>query len=52
MIDYSKFSKISPTAYADALEREQFMDIGIKSRMDTYPTHYRKSLHGKMSSWG
>ncbi len=30
MIDYSKFKQISPTAYADGLERKQFMDIGIK----------------------
>ncbi len=30
MIDYSKFSQISPTAYADGLERKQFMDLGIK----------------------
>lgn len=30
MNDYSKFRAISPTAYADALERQQFMDIGIK----------------------
>ena len=30
MTDYSKFSEISPTAYADGLERQQFMDIGIK----------------------
>ena len=31
MTDYSKFAEISPTAYADGLERQQFMDIGIKS---------------------
>ena len=30
MIDYAKFRDISPTAYADGLERKQFMDIGIK----------------------
>ena len=30
MTDYSKFREISPTAYADALERQQVMDIGIK----------------------
>ena len=30
MTDYSKFREISPTAYADGLERQQFMDIGIK----------------------
>ena len=30
MTDYSKLKKISPTAYADALSRQQFMDIGIK----------------------
>ena len=30
MNDYSKFRDISPTAYADALERKQFMDIGIR----------------------
>lgn len=30
MIDYAKFREISPTAYADGLERKQFMDIGIK----------------------
>ena len=30
MTDYSKFREISPTAYADALERQQFMDINIK----------------------
>lgn len=30
MTDYSKFRKLSPTAYADALGREQFMDMGIK----------------------
>jgi regulator of RNase E activity RraA len=30
MSDYSKFREISPTAYADGLERQQFMDIGIK----------------------
>lgn len=29
MTDCSKFREISPTAYADALERQQFMDIGI-----------------------
>lgn len=29
MPDYAKFRKLSPTAYADALSREQFMDIGI-----------------------
>lgn len=30
MTDYSKFREISPTAYADVLERKQVMDIGIK----------------------
>ena len=30
MTDYSKYRKISPTAYADVLERKQVMDIGIK----------------------
>ena len=30
MTDYSKYREISPTAYADALSRQQFMDIGIK----------------------
>ena len=30
MNDYSRFRDISPTAYADALDRQQFMDIGIK----------------------
>ena len=30
MTDYSKYREISPTAYADGLSRQQFMDIGIK----------------------
>ncbi|WP_299411266.1 RraA family protein [Acaryochloris sp. IP29b_bin.148] len=30
MTHYSKFKALSPTAYADALGREQFMDIGIR----------------------
>lgn len=30
MPDYTEFRTLSPTAYADALGREQFMDIGIK----------------------
>lgn len=30
MTQYSKFRALSPTAYADALGRKQFMDIGIK----------------------
>ena len=29
-MDINKFSEISPTAYADGLPRQQFMDIGIK----------------------
>lgn len=28
--NYSKFRELSPTTYADALGRDQFMDIGIK----------------------
>ena len=31
MTDISKFQAISPTAYADGLTREQFMDIGIRA---------------------
>jgi len=30
MPDYTDFRKLSPTAYADALGCEQFMDIGVK----------------------
>lgn len=30
MPDYTEFRTLSPTAYADALGRKQFMDIGIK----------------------
>lgn len=30
MPDYASFRDLSPTAYADALGREQFMDIGIR----------------------
>lgn len=29
MHDYSRYSDLSPTAYADGLNREQFMDLGI-----------------------
>lgn len=37
MTDYSKFKEISPTAYADALERRQFMDVGIKEVWSPIP---------------
>ncbi|MGF1523458.1 MAG: RraA family protein [Leptolyngbyaceae cyanobacterium] len=34
---YSKFSAISPTAYADAMGREQFMDMGIREMWPQMP---------------
>ena len=37
MIDVNKFRDISPTAYADALPRKQFMDIGIKGVWQPIP---------------
>ncbi|MEL7406891.1 MAG: RraA family protein, partial [Cyanobacteria bacterium J06558_2] len=37
MTDYSKFQAISPTAYADGLGREQFMDVGIKAVWQPIP---------------
>ncbi|MEM8721932.1 MAG: RraA family protein [Cyanobacteria bacterium P01_G01_bin.39] len=37
MTDYSKFQAISPTAYADGLPRQQFMDIGIKAVWQPIP---------------
>lgn len=37
MTDYSKFQEISPTAYADGLSRQQFMDIGIKTLWQPIP---------------
>lgn len=37
MTNYSKFQKISPTAYADGLARSQFMDIGIKAVWQPIP---------------
>lgn len=33
----SKFSDLSPTAYADALGREQFMDLGIREMWSGIP---------------
>ena len=35
--DYSKYRDLSPTAYADALGREQFMDIGIRELWPQIP---------------
>lgn len=35
--DYSKYRDLSPTAYADALGREQFMEIGIKELWPQIP---------------
>lgn len=37
MPDYAKFGALSPTAYADALGREQFMDIGIRELWPRIP---------------
>lgn len=37
MPDYTELRKLSPTAYADALGREQFMDIGIKELWPQMP---------------
>ncbi len=37
MTDYAKFRAISPTAYADGLGREQFMDIGIRPLWQPMP---------------
>lgn len=37
MTNYSKFREFSPTAYADALGHEQFMDIGIKELWPQMP---------------
>ncbi len=37
MTDYSKFRDLSPTAYADALGRAQFMDIGIRELWPQIP---------------
>ncbi|MEO0457929.1 MAG: RraA family protein [Cyanobacteria bacterium P01_A01_bin.114] len=37
MSNYSKFGEISPTAYADALGREQFMDMGIREMWPRIP---------------
>ncbi|NER81347.1 MAG: RraA family protein [Leptolyngbya sp. SIO1D8] len=37
MNDYAKFREISPTAYADALGREQFMDMGIREMWSGIP---------------
>ncbi|MEM9002926.1 MAG: RraA family protein [Cyanobacteria bacterium P01_F01_bin.86] len=36
-MDYSKFGALSPTAYADALGREQFMDMGIREMWPQVP---------------
>ena len=36
-MDYSKFGAISPTAYADAMGREQFMDMGIREMWPQIP---------------
>lgn len=37
MKDCLKFQDLSPTTYADALERQQFMDIGIKAVWSPIP---------------
>lgn len=37
MTDYAKFRAISPTAYADGLGREQFMDLGIRELWPQIP---------------
>lgn len=37
MYDYAKFADVSPTAYADALGREQFMDMGIRELWPQMP---------------
>ena len=37
MNDYLKFGELSPTAYADALGREQFMDMGIREMWSHIP---------------
>ncbi|MEL6137507.1 MAG: RraA family protein [Cyanobacteria bacterium J06628_6] len=37
MDDSSRFASLSPTAYADALGREQFMDMGIREMWSTIP---------------
>lgn len=37
MTNYSKFRALSPTAYADALGRKHFMDIGIKELWPQIP---------------
>lgn len=37
MKDCLKFQDLSPTTYADALERQQFMDIGIKAVWSPVP---------------
>ena len=37
MIDINKFRQISPTAYANGLPREQFMDLGIKQVWQSIP---------------
>lgn len=37
MGDYSKYSALSPTAYADGLGREQFMDLGIRELWPQIP---------------
>ena len=37
MNDYLKFGAISPTAYADALGREHFMDMGIREMWPQIP---------------
>lgn len=37
MIDINKFKEISPTAYADALPRKQFMDLGIEQVWQPIP---------------
>jgi regulator of RNase E activity RraA len=38
MTEYAKYRKLSPTDYAVALERSQFMDIGIKELWPQTPT--------------
>ena len=37
MNDYLKFGGISPTAYADALDRKHFMDMGIREMWPQIP---------------
>jgi len=37
VIEYSKYSKLSPTAYAEALNRCQFMDFGINELWPQIP---------------